>query len=207
MLDHEFRNMGVVLGGHVEGGRHDGATDGALHVRDLLGAFVHEQAEEVHLGVVRRDGLADFLEHGGLAGLRGAHDKAALALADGSHEIDGAPCDGVLAVLHDEGLVGIDRREVAEARAVAHGLGSTAVDALHVLQRRVLAVAAPWADGALDAVTWTQRVLADDRLVHEGVVIALHVVSGPNPTVALVADLQDAVDGAKALCTRGGQID
>jgi len=207
MFDHELGHVRVVLRGHVEGRGHDGTADGALHIRDLLGTLVYEKAEEVHLGVVCRDGLADLLEHGGLAGLGRAHDESTLTLTDGSHEVDGTAGDGLPAVLHDESLVGVDGREIAKARTALHGLGLAVVDAAHVLQGGILAVAASGADGAFDAVTGTQAILADDRLVNEGVVLALHVVPGTYPAVAFVSDLEYADYGAKSLDASRREID
>ena len=42
-----------------------------------------------------------------LPALGGRHDEAALALADGSRQIDDAGRGGVLAVLHEQALVGV----------------------------------------------------------------------------------------------------
>ena len=190
---------GVVVGRHVEGGGDDLAADGALHVGDLLGALVHEQAEEVHLGVVGGDGLADALEHRGLAGLGGTHDQATLALADGSHEVDGTTGDGVLPVLHDQALVGVDGREVAEARTVAHLLEGTAVDRVDAMQRRILVARARRRERADDLVAHAQAILANELLVHEGVALARHVVARAQEAVALVLDLEHAGDGTEAL--------
>ena len=55
-LDDQLGHGDVVLGGHIERGGDDLALDGALHVGDFLGTLVHEQAHEVHFGVVRADG-------------------------------------------------------------------------------------------------------------------------------------------------------
>ena len=77
----------------------------------------------MHLGVVDRDGLADLLEDRGLAGLGRRHDQATLTLADRRHDVDGATGNGVLAVLHAQRLVGIDRGEVTKLGAVANLLG------------------------------------------------------------------------------------
>ncbi len=118
----------MVIGGHVEGRGHDLALNGALHVSDLFGALVDEQADEVHFGVVDRDRLANLLENRGLAGLGRRHDQAALALADRRHDIDGATGDGILAVLHTQRLIGIDRGKIAKLGAVTGLLGIKAVD-------------------------------------------------------------------------------
>ena len=210
MLDDQLGNGGVVLGRHVEGRRHDLAANGALHVRDLLGALVHEQADEVHLGVVGGDGLADLLQDRGLARLGRAHDEAALALADGCHKIDGTAGDGVLATLHDQALVGIDGGKVAEARAALHGLGVAPVHASDGDEGRILGgilgVCASRANGSLDAIAWTQRVVADELLAYVGVVVALHVVARANPACTGIANLEDALDRVEALGGGSGLV-
>ena len=73
----------------------------------------------MHFGVVRRDGRRDVLQHGGLASLRRRDDEAALALSDGSGEVDNARGHIVLPVLHRQALVGEHRREVGELHPVA----------------------------------------------------------------------------------------
>ena len=122
-LDHELGNRDVVLAGHIERRRNDLASDGSLHIGYFLGALVDEQAHEVHFGVVGRNGSRDILEDRGLARLRGRDDEAALAFADGGGQIDDACRDGVLAVLHPQTLVGIDRREIGEADTFTEFIG------------------------------------------------------------------------------------
>ena len=46
------------------------------------------------------------------------HDQATLTLADRRHDVDGATGNGVLAMLHAQRLVGIDRGEVTELGAL-----------------------------------------------------------------------------------------
>ena len=207
MLDHHLGDLGVVLGGHIEGRGHDVALDGALHVGDLLGALVDEQADEVHLGVVRGDRLADALQDRGLACLGRRDDQSALALADRCHEVDRTTRDGVLAMLHGQALVREDGREVAEARTAVHGLGIAAVDRGDGGERRILVPGPGGSDRADDAVTRTQRILFDDGLVDERVIVALHVVAGADHAVALVRDLEQAADGLESLSACGGLED
>ena len=132
----------MVVGGHIKGGGHDLALDGALHIGDLFGALVDEQADEVHLGIVNRDRLADLLEDRGLASLGRRHDQATLALADRRHDVDGATGDGVLAVLHTQRLIGIDRGEVAKLGTVSDLLGIHAVDGRDLGEAGALVAAA-----------------------------------------------------------------
>ena len=132
----------MVIGRHIEGRGHDLALDGALHVSDLFGALVDEQADEVHLGIVDRDRLADLLEDRGLAGFWWRHDQATLALADRRHDVDGATGDGILAVLHAQRLIGIDRGKVAELGAIADLLGIHAVNGRDLGEAGALVAAA-----------------------------------------------------------------
>ncbi len=207
MLYDQLGDGGVVGGRHVEGGCHDLALDGALHVRDLLGALVHQQAEEVHLRVVGGNGLADVLEHRGLARLGGRDYEAALTLADGCHQVYGAAGNGVLAVLHDQALVGVDGCEVAEAGALLGSLRREAVDGLDLAQGRELVAGLARHHGASNLVTGTQGELANHGLVHEGVVVALHVVAGAQYAVALVLNLQHAFHRTEALGQGGRLVD
>ncbi len=182
----------MVLCGHIERGGHDLALDGAFHVGDFLGALVHEQAHEVHVGVVRGDGGRDVLQHRGLAGLRRADDQAALALADGAHEVDDASCDGVLAVLHMEALVGVDRREVAEAHAVAALLDGRSVDGRDLLDGGVLLVLARRARLAGHHIALAQAVAADGGEAHVAVRLAGQVALRAQEPVAVGQDVEDA---------------
>ena len=162
----------------------------------------------MHLGVVRGDGLADPLEHGGLASLRGAHDEAALTFTDGGYEIDGPSRYGILAAFHDKTLVGKDGREVTEARTLPQLVERATVDRLDLLKGWILAVVgAGRTNRSLDPVTGSQPVLADELLVYEGVVVTRHVVAGTQEGVTLVLDVQHALDRPEALCTCGGLID
>ena len=65
----------------------------AAEVRDLLGPLVDQQQDQVHLGVVLGDGLAQVLEQRGLARLGRRHDQAALAAPDGRDQVDDAQAD------------------------------------------------------------------------------------------------------------------
>ena len=110
----------------------------------------------MHLGVVNRDRLADLLEDRGLAGLGRGHDQATLTLADRRHDVDGATGNGVLAVLHAQRLVGIDRGEVAELGAVANLLGVQTVDGRDFGEAGALVAAARRTQRALDDVARAQ---------------------------------------------------
>ena len=197
----------MVVGRHIEGRGHDLALNGALHIGDLFRTLVDEQADEVHLGVVDRDGLADLLKDRCLAGLGRRHDQATLALADRRHDIDGATGNGILAVLHTQRLVGIDRGEVAELGAVANLLGIHAVNGRDLSEAGALVAAARGAQRALDDIARAQTRGADEVSGDKGVLVGLHVTVGVDDTGAVRANLQDALNIAEALCLRGGRVD
>ncbi len=194
----------MVLRGHIERGGHDLALDGAFHVGDFLGTLVHEQAHEVHVGVVRGDGGCDVLQHRGLAGLRRADDQAALALADGAHEVDDASRDGVLAVLHMEALVGVDRREVAEAHPVAALLDGRSVDGRDLLDGGVLLVLARRARLPGHHIALAQAVAADGGQAHVAVRLAGQVALRAQEAVSVGQDIQDAGHFDEALGLHAG---
>ena len=163
--------------------------------------------DEIDLRVVGGDGLADALEHRGLAGLGRTHDQAALTLADGSHEVNGATGYGITAVFHAKTLIGVDGREVAEARARADKLGLEAIDRGDLVKRGILVVGAARANGSLDPVAAAKAHVLDHLLGNEGVVITGHVVAGANEAIALARDVKHASDVVEALGTRGGNVD
>ena len=87
LLQDHFGHLDVALGRLVEGGTDDFGLHRALHVRHFLGAFVDEQDDEHHLGVVGGDGVGDVLQEHGFAGAGRGDDEPALAHADGGHEV------------------------------------------------------------------------------------------------------------------------
>ena len=158
----------------------------------MTSPLMDEQAHEVHFGVVRADGGGDVLEDGGLARLRGADDQSALALADGRHEVDDAGGDGVLAVLHDEAFVRVDRREVAEAHAAAQLLDGRAVDGRDLLDGGVLLVLARRARLTGHEIALAQAVAADGGKTHVAIRLAGQVALRAEEAVAVGQDVQDA---------------
>ena len=197
----------MVVGGHIEGRGHHIALDGALHIGNLLGALVHQKADQVHLGIVRRDRLADLLQDGGLARLGRRDDEAALALADGAHDVDGATGDGILAVLHLELLIGVDGRKVAELGALARFLGIEPVHRLDLRQTGELVAGTRGAKRSLDKVAGAQAGSADEVRRNECVVAAGHVAVGADMAEALVRDIENAGNLTEALSTGISRVD
>lgn len=142
-----------------------------------------------------------------LPALGGETDEAALALADGGRQIDDAGRGGVLAVLHEQALVGEHRGQVGELRAQGHDLGGHAVDGRHLLQGRELVVGARRARRARDHVALEQAVLADGGEPHVDVVLAGQVAGGAQKAVAVAHDVQHAGDLGEALGLADGLVD
>ena len=141
-LDRQLGHLGVLLGRPVEGRRDDLALDGAAHVGDLFGPLVHQQHHEVHVGVVRLDGVGDLLHDRRLAGLGRRDDHAALPLADRREQVHDPRRQVVLVARHLEvqPRVGEQRREVLELGPVLRRLGVEARHRVDAQQRRVLLV-------------------------------------------------------------------
>ena len=182
----------MVLARLVEGAGDDGADDGALHVGDFLRALVHEQHEEVDLGVVDGDGVGQLLEDRGLAGLRRRDDEAALALAEGAQQVHDARRRVVLVGLEAQALLGVQRRELLEHGALARGVRVHAVDAVDLEQRVVLLVVLGLADLAGDLVAAAQAEAADLAEAHVDVAVALGEAVRAQEPEAVREYVQDA---------------
>ena len=199
-LDRELGDGGVVGRRTVEGRGDDLTLDRALHVRDLLGALVHQDDHEVRLGVVHGDGVGDRLQDQRLAGLGRAHDQTALPLADRGDEVDQTGREDVLLGLEPQPLLGVQRRELAELDPAAGVLGRLAVDRVQAHQRvellagRRLLALGEGLDGAGDGVALAQAVLLDDAERDVDVVLAGQVAAGPHEGV-VVEHVQDARHG------------
>ena len=78
----------VRVGRGVRRGGQDLRLHGAAEVRDLLRPLVDEQQDEMDLGMVLGDGLAEVLEQRRLARLGRRDDEPALAAPDGRDQVD-----------------------------------------------------------------------------------------------------------------------
>ena len=143
----------------------------------------------------------------GLARLGRRDDEAALALADGAHDVDGATGDGILTVLHLELLIGVDGRKVAELGALARFLGIEPVHRLDLRQAGELIAGARGAKRSLDKVAGAQAGSSDEVRRNECVVAAGHVAVGADMAEALVRDIENAGNLAEAFCTGIGHVD
>ena len=68
-FNHHFSHLHVARCRFVEGRADDLATHGAQHLGHFFRAFVHQQNDEMHLGVVGHDGVRQVLHHHRLARL------------------------------------------------------------------------------------------------------------------------------------------
>ena len=118
-FQNHFAHLNMALRRFVEGGAHHFRVfHGTFHIRDFLGAFVHEEDDEVHVGIIGVDGVGNGLEQYGLAGSRRSHDEGALSAADGRHEVDDARRHVLGIGFHAELLIGIHGRKVVEKHQV-----------------------------------------------------------------------------------------
>src|SRR5690606_11510167 len=93
LFQHHFGDGGVVLWRFVEGGADHftvAGTQDLLHFRHFFRAFVHQQHDQINLGMVGQDGVGSVLEQRGFSGAGGGYDESALAFADGGEEVDDA---------------------------------------------------------------------------------------------------------------------
>ena len=198
-LDDELGNLDVVFGRHIERGRDNLASDGALHIGYFLGSLVNEQTHQVHARVVRRDSSGDIFEHRGFTGLRRRHDKAALTLADRRNQIDHAGGNRGMAMLHSERLIRENRREVGEFHTTALLFRSDAVNRDDRLERGVLLVFAGGARLALHHIALAQVVAANNRRANIHVVLAGQIPLRAQESVTVLHDVENAGDFDKAL--------
>ena len=147
-----------------------------LHVGDFFRPLVDEQDDEVDLGVVGRDRLRDVLQQHRLAGARRRDDEAALALADGRHQVHDARRQVVGGRLEPQALLRIERRQVLEEELVARLVGRFEVDRFDLDQREVALAVLRRPHLAGDRVAGLQVELADLRRRDVDVVGAGQVV-------------------------------
>ena len=64
LLENDIRDVDVFLRILIKGRCNDLALDAAFHVSDFLGTLIDEQNDEVHLGMILRNRVCDFLQKG-----------------------------------------------------------------------------------------------------------------------------------------------
>src|SRR5439155_9847786 len=167
--------------------------DRALPVGDLLRALVHQQDDHVDVRVGGQDPAGDLLQHRGLPRLRRGHHHPALALPDGSDQVDDPLGDPARVVFEPEPFVGEQRGQLVELRPPPGGVGVDAVHGVDPQQCVVLLAVARLADGAGDLVPTAEREPTDLREGHVDVVGPGQVAAGPDEAVALGQDVEDAL--------------
>ncbi len=108
LFQHHFGHLNVARGRLVKGGCHYFAPYGAAHLGHLFRAFVDQQHDQMTFGVVAHDGLGDVLQHQRFTGFGRRYDQAALAFADGRHQVDDARSNvfsTAVAHFHDQALL------------------------------------------------------------------------------------------------------
>src|SRR5690606_6691411 len=198
-LDGQLGHLDVLLGRPVEGRGDDlalGVAEPPPHVGHLFGPLVDEQHHELDLGVVRLDRPGDLLDDRGLARLGRRDDEAPLALPDRRDQVDdaGGHVARVVVRLQRQALVGEQRRQVLEPAAVAGLLGVEAVDLVDAHERRVLLVAQRRPAGPGHDVAPAQAELPDLLHRHVDVVLGGQVAVHPQEAVALLAQVEEALD-------------
>ena len=196
-LDRELGDVAVLVGGSVERRRDDfGAQHVPAHVGDLFRALVDEEHHDVRLGVVAFDRVHDLLDDRRLAGLRRRDDQAALALSDRRDEVDDAARDlaGIVGELESQPRVREQGREVLEAHTAARFVGRHPVDEVDAHERGVLLAACGRAGCALHVVALAQTEAPHLGRRHVRVVATGEVATDAQEAVALVAQVEQAVD-------------
>ena len=134
-FEHHLGDLRVAFGRFVERRTDDLGIDGALEVGDFLGALVDEQHDDDRFGVVRQDGVGDFLQQDRFARARRRDDEAALAFADGGEQIHHARVDLLGFGFEDEAAGREKRREIVEHDLLFRLVGVVAINRFHLEQR------------------------------------------------------------------------
>ena len=149
----------MARGGLVEGRGNHLAAHRALHFGHFLRAFVNQQHDQEHVGMVGGDRVRDVLQHDGLAGLGRRHQQAALTLADGRDQVDHA-CGQVfgrgVVALEPETIGWMERSQVFEQYLVLGFVRILEIDFVDFEEREVAFGFFRRADVALDGVARAQ---------------------------------------------------
>jgi hypothetical protein len=194
-LDGELRDLGVLLGGTIEG-RVDHLTfDRTLHVGHFFRPFVDEDDHEVTLGVVRGDRVGDVLEDRRLTGLRRRDDEPTLALADRSDEIDDPGHDvvGLAVDLEAETHIGEQRGELGELAPIHGFFGIRTVDGDRTNEGGELLLGAGGTDRARDDVALAELGFAHHVDRDIGIVVPGEIPGAAEEPVTLGEDVEDAL--------------
>ena len=161
-----WREPHVAFDVAVEAAGDDLAVDGAAHVGDFFGPLVDQQHDQLDVGVVRGDRLADVLQQDRLAGSRRGDDQGPLALAQRRQQVHHPGGQRLGPGFQLQPVFGVDRRQLVEGLDVAVVFGRHAVDVDDFLEPRPLLLAARL-DHAVDEHALAQAELVDHAAGHE----------------------------------------
>ena len=153
----------------------------------------------MNLRIVGSNRLANALQNGSLTCLWRRDNQTTLTLTNRSHQINCAASNGVFTVLHCKRLIWENRSQIFEARTVLKTLNFPTVNLGNLKKWWIFAIYTSRSNHAQDAIARTQAKISNNLLVDKGVVIAFHVITCTNPTVAFVANLKNTLNSLKAL--------
>ena len=204
VLDHPLRpfdrhlgDLGVLVARLVEGRGDHLALDRALHVGDLFGALVDEQHDQASpRGCCARSRSRSSSSPWSCRPWAATRSipRCPLPIGQTRSMMRAVMFDGIGRVFHPQPVVGEQCREVLESRAALGVVGRLAVDRHDLEHRRVLLVAAGRAAHGHDVVAAAQPVLPRQLDRHVRVALAGEVVVDPDEAVALVAEVEVALD-------------
>ena len=157
----------------------------------------------MHLGIVSADGSRDVLQDGGLARLRRRDDKATLTLTDGGNQVDHARGDGVLAMLHAQTLLRVNRREIGETHATAKLFNRGAVHGDDLMNGAILLVRSDGPGLRHNKIALAQAVALNQRKADITIVLAGQIALRAHETVAVGKDVENARHLKEALSLDG----
>src|SRR5690625_711425 len=140
LFDDHFCYLYVTCGRLIKSGCHHLAAYCALHFRDLLWAFIHQEDNNDRVGIIGSDGMSNMLHHDGLAGFWTGDDQCTLAFAYGGKDIKNATSDVFLAfyiALEYHALIRMQRRQVFKHDSMFDGLGLHAVDLVYLDEGKI----------------------------------------------------------------------
>ena len=141
-IERRFRDLDVPDTALVEGRAQDLAPNVLDHVRDFLRPLVHEEDQQLHVGVVLLNAVRDRLQQNRLAGPRRRHDESALPRPDGRYQVHDPGRQVPRVVLEPDHVVRMEGRERLEFRSFRVLHGRLAVHHLEIAQSEIALPAA-----------------------------------------------------------------
>ena len=169
-LGDELRDENVPRGRFVERAAEDVAIERALEIGNLLGALVHEQQDEVDIGMVAPDRLRDLIEEHGLAAAWRSDDEAALPHAERRHEIERTRAEiGMAGRLEQDATIRKQRRQFVEIRGRDPLVGGFAFHGKQRVENEALLALLRQTQTAMELHSRAQVLLANEIRRHEDV--------------------------------------